>query len=669
MKAYSPDDLRTAANIVRGLSIDMIQKAKSGHPGLPLGMADVVTTLWLNHLRVCAELPEWKNRDRFVLSGGHGSAMLYSLLHLSGYPVTMEDLKQFRQLGSCTPGHPECNHAMGVEVTTGPLGQGFANAVGMALSQAMAKARFNTPECAIVDHDVWVACGDGDLMEGISHEAASFAGSLQLPHLIALYDSNHISIEGETDQTFTDDTALRFKSYGWTVLTVDGHDPAAINRKLRAAKRAAQEKPVLLICKTVIGFSSPNRSGKAKSHGEPLGEDEVRLTKQALGLPADVDFYSPPEVQRMFRLHSAAVRRIARAWQKKEKAFLAEDSEQSQLYKAFSKKEIPSGLVQKLPVFESDKPLATRAASGKVLQVLAAEMPWLIGGSADLGPSNKTWLDAYPAVSATDFSGRNIHYGVRELGMAAIQNGILAHGFFLPFTATFFVFSNYMIPVMRIAALARQQAIYVFSHDSYAVGEDGATHQPVEQICDMRAMPNVVTIRPADASEVSEAWLAALRRTDGPTALLLSRQNLPVFDRHSVASAAGTANGAYTLYQTGTGTPELILMASGSEVSLALEAARARPQRNIRVVSFPSWELFEKMPASYRESVLPVSCTNRISIEAARSFGWLRYVGVSGESISMESFGVSGPAGVLAKHFGFSVEHVLARIDARLANT
>ena len=666
MRAFSTDEIRQAANVLRGLSIDMIQTARSGHPGLPLGMADVAATLWLNHLQVAPALPEWVNRDRFVLSGGHGSALLYSLLHEAGYGISLDDLKQFRQLGSNTPGHPELNHKLGVEVTTGPLGQGFANGVGMALSQSMMAARFHTEETALFDHKVWVFCGDGDLEEGISHEAASFAGHLGLRHLIVLYDSNDISIEGSTDTTFTDDTEKRFRAYGWEVLTVDGHDIAAIDRKLRRAKRDSACGPVLVICRTTIGYGSPNRAGTAKSHGEPLGEEEVRLTKQALGLPPDELFRDPPEITDLFRKRAASMNRVARRWQREAKQFFAADPARAALYKALTEKTLPEDLAEKLPKFPADKPLATRAASGKVLQVLAAELPWLVGGSADLGPSNKTWLDAYPAITPTDFTGRNIHYGVREFAMAAIQNGMVADGFFLPYTATFCVFSDYMVPAMRIAAIARQQAIYVFSHDSYAVGEDGATHQPVEQLACMRATPNVTVIRPADAAETAEAWLAALRRTEGPTALLLSRQNLPVIDRVSTAPAAGTARGAYTLVQNGTGTPDLILMASGSETALALDAARARPQYNIRVVSFPSWELFEQQSREYRESVLPPACTNRISVEAGCSFGWSRYVGDGGESIALDSYGASAPAGVLAKEFGFTVEWILARIDARL---
>lgn len=660
----SPEKIRSAANVLRGLSMDAVQKANSGHPGLPLGMADVAATLWLEHLEVSGKDPKWPDRDRFVLSGGHGSALLYALLHEAGFGVSVDDLKQFRQLGSITPGHPERTVTSGVEVTTGPLGQGLANAVGMAMSQAMLAARFNTPDCPLFDHHVYVFCGDGDLEEGISHEAASLAGTLQLKKLIVFYDSNHISIEGSTDDAFLDDTPARFKAYGWKVLSADGHDPADIDKAIRKAKKA--DAPTLIVCRTTIGFGSPNKAGKANVHGEPLGVEEVKLTKQALGIPCE-DFYDPEDVQALFAARGAKMHRAARKWEKCLRSVLDADPAKKALYEALLRKEVPADLLSKMPAFPVDKPIATRAASGKVLQVLARELPFLMGGSADLGPSNKTWLSDFSALSATDFSGRNVHFGIRELGMAAIQNGIQADGFFTPFTATFFVFSDYMKPAIRIAALSKQQAVYVFSHDTFHVGEDGATHEPVEQLPGLRAMPGLTVVRPADATEMVQAWLAALRRINGPTAILCSRQNLPVIDRDRFAAAEGLFRGAYILHQNGTGTPELTVLASGGEVSLALEAALARPNRNIRVVSFPSWELFEEQPRAYREEVLPPACRLRLSVEAASSFGWSRYVGTEGRSVAIDHFGDSAPAGVLAKEFGFTAERVGAVMDEMLA--
>lgn len=660
----SPEKIRSVANVLRGLSMDAIQKANSGHPGLPLGMADVAATLWLEHLEVSGKDPKWPDRDRFILSGGHGSALLYALLHEAGFGISLDDIKQFRQLGSVTPGHPERTMTSGVEVTTGPLGQGLANGVGMAMSQAMLAARFNTSDCPLFDHNVYVFCGDGDLEEGISHEAASLAGTLQLKKLIVFYDSNHISIEGSTDDAFLDDTPARFKAYGWKVLSIDGHDPAAIDKAIRKAKKA--EAPTLILCRTTIGFGSPNKAGKANSHGEPLGVDEVKLTKQALGLPPE-DFYDPKEVQGLFAARAAKMHRAARKWEKCLLSVLAADPEKKALYDALLRKALPADLASKLPSFPVDKPIATRGASGKTMQVLAKELPFLMGGSADLGPSNKTWLSDFAALSATDFSGRNVHFGIRELGMAAIQNGIQADGFFTPYTATFFVFSDYMKPAMRIAALSKQQSIYVFSHDTFHVGEDGATHEPIEQLPGLRAMPGLTIVRPADATETVQAWLAALRRVDGPTAILCSRQNLPVIDRNRFASAEGLARGAYILHQNGIGTPDLVVMASGGEVSLALEAALARPNQNIRVVSFPSWELFEEQPRAYREEVLPPSCRLRLSVEAASSFGWSRYVGPEGRCVAIDHFGASAPAGVLAKEFGFTAEQVGAVMDEMLA--
>ena len=661
----TPEQITNAANVLRGLAIDQVEAAKSGHPGLPMGMATVAATLWLKHLRVSGLDPSWHDRDRFVLSGGHGSALLYALLHEAGFPVSIDDLKQFRQWGSRTPGHPERTRTVGVEVTTGPLGQGFANGVGMALSEAMMEARFNRPgETPLFDHRVYVMCGDGDMEEGISHEAASFAGALRLSRLIVLYDDNKISIEGDTSAAFRDDTAARFKAYGWRILSCDGLDAASVDSALKKARRS--DRPVLIICRTVIGYGSPNRAGSAKVHGEPLGPEEARLAKEALGLPPDESFYDPESIRELWRERASVMHRAALKSARMLRKALSGDPERAELFDRLSSKTLPENLAAKLPSFEGSKPIATRAASGKVLQALAEQLPFLIGGSADLAPSNKTWLDAYPAVSADDFSGRNIHYGVRELGMAAIQNGILADGWFLPYTATFAVFADYMKPALRIAAISELPAIAVLTHDSYAVGEDGATHEPVEQIASLRATPDIAVMRPADATETAALWVAAVSRRTGPSALLLSRQNLPVLDRTALPPANLAAHGAYTLWQNGVGTPDLVVIASGSEVAIALEAAQARPEKAIRVVSMPSWELFEEQDEAYRDEVLPPACRRRIAVEAASGLGWERWVGDGGAILALNHFGDSAPAGVLAEKFGFSTAAVIAKIDEML---
>ncbi len=663
MAKASIENLTLLSNVIRGLSIDAIQKANSGHPGLPLGMADVAAVLWLKHLNITPKASKWVNRDRFVLSGGHGSAMLYSLLHLFGYKVTLDDLKSFRQYGSVTPGHPERGETDGVEVTTGPLGQGFANAVGIAIAERMAAARLNSAEQTIIDSYTYVFMGDGDMMEGISHEAASMAGNLKLNKLIAFYDSNNISIEGNTSCTFTDDTAARFKAYGWRTLEVDGHDHAKIDAAIKRAKKST-DKPVLIICKTTIGKGSPNRAGTAKVHGEPLGAEELALTKKSLGLP-EQDFWVPEEVYALTRSKNLACTRKAKAWERTV-ASLTFTTEQRQLIDALNGNySIPEQIA--LPTY--DKAVATRAASGKAIQALAAAIPNLIGGSADLAPSNKTWIDNANAISANDFSGRNIHFGVRELAMAAIQNGILAYGGFYAFSATFFVFADYVRPAMRVAAISKLPAIYLFSHDSFYVGEDGATHEPIEQLSSLRAMPNTVVIRPADPTETAQAWIAALRNTTGPTAILVTRQNLEPLDRSIYPAPEMLEKGAYTLCDTKPGEqPDAIIIATGSEVQLALKAIEQLKEvgKSIRVVNMPSWELFEKQSPEYQESVLPKACTKRIAIEAGASFGWERYIGIDGLAITIDHFGASAPYKVLEQKLGFTPEAVVEKIKKYL---
>ena len=658
MRSFSSAEYASAANTLRGLAMDVVQKANSGHPGMPMGMADVAAVLWLKHLNASAATPLWPNRDRFVLSCGHGSALLYSLLHLAGYPVSIDDLKRFRQLGSLTPGHPEFGRTPGVETTTGPLGQGIANAVGMALARHMMAARLDTPAQPWFDNYTYVFCGDGDMMEGISHEAASLAGHLKLGRLIAFYDSNKISIEGSTEVSFTEDVAARFKAYGWKVLAIDGHDLDQIDKAIRKAKRNL-DAPTLVVCKTVIGKGSPNKAGSAKAHGEPLGADEVKLAKQALGLPVDADFHVPESVYALFERRNAATRRLASRWKRLHKEALKASPEFAARWKAHFEPEFSDALEAALPSFE--KPTATRAASGAVIQALAKALPCFVGGSADLAPSTKTWIEGAAAVKTGDFAGRNFQFGVREHAMAAIQNGILYYGGLRPFSATFFVFSDYLRPAARVAAISHLPAVYVFTHDSFYVGEDGPTHEPVEHIAALRAMPNMTVIRPADPTETGAAWLAALRNTTGPTAILLTRQNLPVIDRAKHPGAAMLAKGAYVLAQTGEGAPELIILASGSEVSLALKAAEQLAGVNVRVVNMPSWELFEKQPKAYRDAVIDPACPRRLVVEAASSFGWAKYAGDRGAYVTLDRYGDSAPYQDLEKAFGFTVENVVAK--------
>ncbi len=664
MQALASSDFRLAANTLRGLSIDAIQKAKSGHPGVCLGMADVAAVLWLKYLKHDPVNPTWPDRDRFVLSGGHGSALLYSLLHLAGYDVSLDDLRAFRQVGSRTPGHPERGVTSGVEATTGPLGQGLANAVGMALAERMLAARLNAPDRAFVDHYTYAFCGDGDLMEGISHEVAPLAALWRLEKLVVFYDSNHISIEGDTALALERDVSARFKAYGWRVLAVDGLDPAAIDKVIAKARRPAGA-PTLVVCSTTIGYGSPHKAGTASAHGEPLGEEELALTKQALGLSPE-PFDAPDAVRALFASRAASLRRQCKKWFRLRKAAFQADPAFAALWRQFADDVLPDDLASRLPDFPLDKPIATRAASGKILQALAKALPQLVGGSADLAPSNKTWLDGYEAVGADTPLGRNIHFGVRELGMGGIASGIALHGGLRPYCATFFVFSDYLRPVLRVAALSHLPVVYVLTHDSFYVGEDGPTHEPVEQLAAFRAMPGVTILRPADATETREAWLAALRNREGPTLLLLTRQSLPVFDRAALAPADGLRKGAYTLWQCGEGTPELLLLASGSEVSLALQATQSVPDANIRVVSMPSWELFERQPQAYRDRVIPPACTKRLALEAGASFGWERYVGDRKNCVALDTFGASGPYKALELRFGFTPEAVAAKIRAML---
>ncbi len=652
-----------AANTLRCLAADEVQTANSGHPGVALGLADVAAVLWLRHLKVYGGDTQWADRDRFVMSGGHASSLLYALLHLAGYPITMDDLKKFRQLGSITPGHPEAGVVPGVETTTGPLGQGIAAAVGMAIAERMQAARYNKDGAELVSHRTWVTCGDGDLEEGISHEACSLAGNLGLSNLILLYDANTISIEGRVSITMNDDTRLRFEGYGWKVLECDGHNLTDIDRALTEAETS--DRPVIVICNTVIGKGSPNKADSASCHGAPLGADELRLTKQALGFDPDATFFVPDSVRALFAERVAAMKRVRDAWQTKADAIFAADPALAAAWTAAQHDTLPA-LSGVLPTFDPAKAVSTRVASGKVLNAIAPVIPWLIGGSADLAPSTMTYLDGYRDIAKGDFSGRNFRFGVRELAMAAVMNGVANHGGFRIFGGTFFVFSDYCRPALRVAALMGVPVIYVFTHDSFAVGEDGPTHEPVEQLPALRMMPGVCVFRPADANETAIGWQIALERKDGPTVLVLSRQNLPVLDP-ALYPTDGARRGGYVLWQRDPSkTPDAILIATGSEVSLALDTAKA-DSRNIRVVSLPSWDLFDRQSVAYRDSVLPPAVTKRMAVEAAAPFGWERYVGVNGTTLGMTGFGASGPAGKLAEHFGFTPANLAARLSAYLA--
>jgi transketolase len=651
-------DLQTRAiNTIRFLSADAVQQANSGHPGLPMGAAAMAFTIWTRHLRHSPRNPRWAGRDRFILSGGHGSMLLYSLLHLTGYDLPLDELKNFRQWGSLTPGHPEYGFTPGVEVTTGPLGQGFATGVGMAMAQAHLAASFKQD---LFDQFIYAIVTDGDLMEGIASEAASLAAHLRLGHLIYLYDDNHISIDGSTDLAFTEDRAARFEAYGWHVQRVDdGNDVDAIDKSIQAAK--SDVRPSLIACRTIIGYGSPKRQGTSKAHGEPLGDEELKAAKENLGWPVEPRFYIPDDVLGLYREAAERGRKFEDEWRLRLEAYIRLNPLQGKELDRRLSGNLPIGWDESLPSFPADpKGMATRAASGKVLNALAAQIPELIGGSADLAPSNNTKLEGMADFQKESYAGRNFHFGVREHAMAAAVNGMTLYGGVIPFGATFLVFADYLRPAIRVAALSHIPSIFVFTHDSIGVGEDGPTHQPIEQLSSLRVIPNLVTIRPADANEVTEAWKIAITRRDGPTALILSRQNLVTFER---ASAPDVDKGAYVLADFGKSKPELILMASGSEVQLCVEAAKKLMEegRSVRVVSFPSWELFAKQDEAYRESVLPREVKARVAVEAGTGFGWERFAGCDGRIISIDRYGASASAKILFEKFGFTVENVLAK--------
>jgi transketolase len=673
-------------NTVRFLSVDAVQKANSGHPGMPLGAASMAYVLWTQVLKHHPRNPDWFDRDRFVLSAGHGSMLLYSLLHLTGYDLSLDDIKRFRQWGSKAPGHPERGHTPGVEITTGPLGQGLANAVGMAIAEAQLAARYNRPGFEVIDHATYAIVSDGDLMEGVAAEAASLAGHLRLGKLTCLYDDNHVTLSAGTDITFSEDRARRFEAYGWhTVSVADGNDLAAIDAALQAG-RAERGRPSLILVRTHIGYGSPHKHDSFEAHGSPLGVEEVRLTKQHLGWPTEPLFLIPERALAHFREALTRGAHDEAAWNERMAAYAKAFPELAEELRRSLRGELPPSWDADIPVFPADpKGIATRVASGKVMNAIAPRLPALTGGSADLDPSTHTALKGFgdfnpPAGEGIDtqgsdsggwsYSGRNVHFGVREHAMGAIVNGMAAHGGTVPYGSTFLIFSDYMRPAIRLAALMGLHVVHVFTHDSIALGEDGPTHQPVEQLAALRAIPNLIVIRPGDANETAVAWRLALETRGRPVVLVLTRQNLPTLDRSRYASADGVRRGAYVLADAPDGKPALILIASGSEVGLIVAAAERLQAEGaaVRCVSMPSWELFDTLPQADRDAVLPPSVGARLAVEMGVAQGWRQYVGDRGAVLSVERFGASAPADVLLREYGFTVDSVCARAKVLLGS-
>ncbi|WP_349971661.1 transketolase [Pseudomonas caspiana] len=664
-------------NTIRTLAMDAVQKANSGHPGTPMALAPVGYTVWNQFLRYHPEHPDWPNRDRFVLSVGHASMLLYSLLHLAGVveidehgepsgkpAVSLEDIKQFRQMDSKTPGHPEYRMTTGVETTTGPLGQGCANSVGMAMAERWLGERFNAPDRTLFDYNVYVLCGDGDMMEGVTAEAASMAGHLKLANLCWIYDNNTISIEGHTELAFSEDVQTRFEGYGWNTLHVaDANDTEALARAIEVFKRT-DDAPTLIVVDSVIGFGSPNKHNTAAAHGEPLGEDEIKLTKKSYGWDENASFLVPDEARTWLR--DALIERNAHDYETWQGALHKLEEEQADLADELQRMragEMPEHWQENLQAFETDaKGIASRASGGKVLNAFAAKIPWLLGGSADLSPSTKTNLtfDGAGSFSADNYSGRNLHFGIREHAMGSIANG-MALSYVRPYTSTFLVFSDYMKPPIRLASIMELPVIFVFTHDSIGVGEDGPTHQPIEQLTQLRATPGLLTLRPGDANETAQAWKVALAQTSRPSCIVLSRQPLPTLDRTQYSSAEGLAKGAYVLADAKDGEPEVILIATGSEVGMTVQAFEQLKAQGVaaRVVSMPSWELFEDQDQAYRHSVFPPSVTARVAVEQAGPLGWDRYVGNTGAKVTMNTFGASAPIDKLQAKFGFTVENIV----------
>ena len=652
-------------NTIRFLSVDAVQKANSGHPGLPMGAAAMAYALWTRFLRYNPHDPKWPNRDRFVLSAGHGCMLLYSLLHLTGYDLSLDDIKQFRQWGSKTPGHPESAVTPGVETTTGPLGQGVGNAVGMAIAGKYLAAYFNRPGHELIDYTVYGICSDGDLMEGVSAEAASLAGFLGLGNLIFLYDNNHITIEGNTNLTFDqEDVGKRFEAYGWFVQRLDdGNDLAAIGQALDAA-RAQKDRPSLILCRTHIAYGSPHKHDSAGAHGEPLGEEEVKATKQNLGWPLEPAFYIPDEALKHFREAVDRGAQLEADWDRRLEDYRQAFPDLARDWDLYYERKLPEGWKDRIPTFSpADKPIATRSALERVLKATAPHLPFLVGGSADLWPSTKTYVKELGDFARGHYGAKNFHFGIREHAMGSICNGMSLSGL-LPYGSTFLIFSDYMRPTFRLAAIMETHVIFVYTHDSIFVGEDGPTHEPVEHLASIRAIPNVSLIRPADANETAVAWRVALEHRGGPVLLALTRQNLPIIDRTKYASAEGLERGAYVLADPAGKKPEVILIATGSEVALALDAQQQLAGQGIaaRVVSMPSWDRFEKEPQSYRDEVLPPEITARLAIEAASVFGWERYVGTKGAVIGLTRFGASAPYKEIAEHLGFTSANVIDHV-------
>jgi transketolase len=656
-------------NTIRTLAIDAVQKANSGHPGMPLGCAPLAYTLFYKTMKHNPANPGWINRDRFVLSAGHGSMLLYSILHLTGYKISIEDLKNFRQWNSITPGHPELGHTAGVETTTGPLGQGFATAVGVAIARDYLAALFNKDDLKIINHGIWGICSDGDMMEGISHEAASLAGHLKLGKLVFFYDDNKITIDGKTDITYSDDVQKRFEAYDWQVLTIlDVNDCNQIDRAIKMAQ-ANCDRPTLVITKTHIGFGSPNKQDKSSAHGSPLGEEEVKLTKRNLGMPEDKTFYVAEEVYSHFKGIAECGQEAEDLWNKSLDEYKTKYPKDYALFESVFKGEFDNEWLNHLPKFEDyTEKISTRVASGKVLNAAVIDIPTLIGGSADLNESNMTFIKSSTSFSAEDRKGKNIHFGIREHAMGAVLNGMAVYGGIIPFGATFLIFSDYMRPAIRLAALMKQKIIYVFTHDSIGLGEDGPTHQPIEQFASLRAVPNLVVIRPADANETVEAWKYAINHRGGPVALILTRQKLDVIDPAKYSPPTGLSRGAYIIKDSKQ-KPDLLLIASGSEVALAIKASEQLETegKSVRVISFPSWEIFKQQDEAYKNSIFPKDIKARISVEMGVKMGWQKYVGDFGTTLSIETFGASAPDKILFEKYGFTVENVI-RVAKELLN-
>ena len=664
MKAPDKELARLAVNTIKMLSVDAVEKANSGHPGLPMGAADMTFVLWSRFLRYDPAGPGWPDRDRFVLSAGHGCMLLYSLLHLAGFEVTMEDLRSFRQWGSRTPGHPERNCLPGVEVTTGPLGQGFGNAVGLALGAKMLAERVNTAEYPIIGHHVYALCSDGDLMEGVASEAASLAGHLALGNIVFLYDDNHISIDGKTEITFSEDVARRFEAYQWHVQKIDGHDHEAAARAIEAA-RAETTRPSIILARTHIAHGAPTKQDTAGAHGAPLGAEEVAATKRALGWPLEPAFHVPEEVRSFFADRARESRKEHDEWKRRLSAFREKEPDRGRILDGFLKREVPADIGPRLLEAAPRDAGATRAHGGKIFQKAADLVPSLVGGAADLVESTKTVVKSSTYIEAGKFSGRNIHFGIREHGMGAIVNGLAYYGSFIPYGSTFLIFSDYMRPTIRLAALSELQSIFVFTHDSVFLGEDGPTHQPIEHVASLRLMPNVHVVRPADGPETALAWAHALERRHGPTVIVLTRQNLPPLAADSPLTTDQFARGGYTVKEGSSRTPRLVLIATGSEVSTAIEARSTLESIGIptRVVSMPCVELFEEQPETYRRDLIPMNDQTRVAVlEAGAPHAWARVAGSSALVIGLERFGASAPHKAIAENLGFTGPKVAERI-------